>query len=571
MPGHNLQSSGHLPIPMRRLVAIFLVMTIGVASLWTLIDQVSDDGASDDPPGTSTTTADPAPGETSIAGPDGTPNAAQADLPRSGSLPDLLRYAPDRLNEGGFPLTDIAHYADISAWMNQAGVPAPPGPDDPALVTWEAQLANLAIPASLGERGLDPVWEATYGFSLLDLDQVLGVGHAPDYVFVMRGAFDAEAMQDAWVRNGYQPVEVEGTTIWSLYPEDAIDLSSPASRPSMGALNNVTLLPDGMLVTAARLSRMEFALEAIGGSGPSLAENDDVASLLETGNDAERFVSAIIARGELLRVLPSGLPQLEATPVPDAARSITDQALDRAATARELLQMPEIDLLVIGIVSADDGAAANAAAGSATGSAADVDAGTPVSASPMLFRMILSTEDIDAGRNARETITRRLVEDVSPVTGTSYLERFGTPRIVVREARRDRAAVTFDATLRRGVGDWLTIIDDRDLGFAMWIGPADDPELSAPAALGLFFLARLTEGMRMRPTRGGRSPDRRPRRVDPDRPEPPAWCRPGRPSRASCRHPGVVLAPTRARIAGPRSRRWSVPIRALREAPPPER
>lgn len=449
---------------MRRLIAIFLVMTIIVASLWSLIERLSDDGVPDDPAVTATTIAEPAPRETPILGDDGTPNAGEPDQPRSGSLPDLLRYAPDRLGTGGFPLTDIAHYADISAWMEGAGVPAPAGLDDPALATWKAQLANLAIPSSLGERGLDPIWLTSYGFSLLDLDQVLSVGHAPDYIFIMRGAFDAEAMRDAWVRSGYQPVEVEGTTIWSLYPEDAIDLSSPASRPSMGALNNVTLLPDGTLVTAARISRMEFALEAFDGSGPSLAENGDVAPLLETGNDAERFVSAIVARGELLRVLPSGLPRSRATPALDSARSITEQALDHAAAARELVRMPEIDLLVIGIVPADDGA---------TRPAGDMATGTPVPAPPMLFRMILSTDDLDAGRNARDAIARRLAEGISPVTGTSYLERFGTPRIVVREVAGGRAALTIDASLWRGAGDWLRIVEDRDLGFAMWIGPAD--------------------------------------------------------------------------------------------------
>lgn len=460
MSDHNRESSGHLPIPMRRLITIFLVMTIAVASLWTLIERMSDDGVPDGPAGTPTTVADAAPGTPPPLRPDGTPNAEKADLPRSGSLPDLLRYAPDRLSEGESPLTDIGHYADISAWMKLDGVPKPSALDDQALVAWEAQLARLAIPASLGERGLSPVWGTTYGFSLLDLDQVLVVGHAPDYVTVLRGSFDAAAMQDAWVRNGYQAVEVQGTTVWSLFPEDAIDLSSPASRPSMGALNNVTLLPDGTLVAAARLSRMERALEAIDGSGPSLAENEDVASLLDPGNDGERFVSAILARGEFLRGLPRDLPEPGATPVPDTGRSITDQALRHAAMARGLLQMPQIGLLAIGIVPADGG----------------VGAGTPALASPMVFRMSLSTESVDAGLDAREAITRRLGESISPVTGTSYLERFGTPRIIVREVPGDRAAVTIDATLQRGAGDWLTIIEERDLGFAMWIAPADEPD-----------------------------------------------------------------------------------------------
>lgn len=461
MSDHSPPSPGHHPIPIRRLVGLLLVMTIGVVSLWILIERISGDDIPRDPVDTVTATADAIPGETEGRDSAGTPTSAEADLPRPGSLPDLLRYAPDRLGEDELPLTDIGHYADISAWMSQAGVPLPTGGNEPVLASWEAQLQNLVIPASLGERGLDPVWEGTYGFSLLDLHQVLIVGHAPDYVTIMRGSFDVPAMQDAWVRNGYQAVEVEGTTIWSLFPEDAIDLSAQASRPSMGALNNVTLLPDGTLVAASRLSRMQFALRAIGGSAPSLAENEGVASLLESGGDAEQFVSAIIARGELLQVLPSGLPITDATPVRDPQRSITDEALRHAVTASEQLQMPEVDLVVIGIVPAD----------------ADTDSGaaTPAPGSPMLLRMIVSIDGTEAGRDARGAVTRRLVEGVSPVTGRSYLERFGTPRIILREVADDRTTLTIDATLRRGVSDWLRIVEDRDLGFAMWIGPSDEP------------------------------------------------------------------------------------------------
>jgi len=349
--------------------------------------------------------------------------------------------------------------------MDEAGVMLPAGLDDPRLAAWEAQLAHLAIPASLEERGLDPIWAETYGFSLLDITQVLVIGNAPDYVMVMRGGFEATAIQDAWVRNGYQAVEVEGTTIWSLYPQDAIDLSAPASRPSMGALNNVTLLPDGTLVAAARLSRMESALETIGGNAASLAENEAIASLIvslmESGDDAERFVSAIISSGELLRVLPSGLPGPDATPVSEPERSIVDQALDRAVTASELIEMPPVDLVVIGIVPAD-------AAG-----------GTPAATArrpPMLLRMILSLDGLDSGRDARDAVTRRLADTVSPVTRTPYQLRLGDPRIVLRDVPDDRATITIDAILRRGAGDWLNIIEQRDLGFVMWTGPSDEPD-----------------------------------------------------------------------------------------------
>lgn len=451
-------------MPLRRLGTIFLVMAIGVASLWALIDRMRGDDTPDDPAVPVTATAAITPEDTPAPAVEGTPPTEEAALPRPGSLPDLLRYAPDRLGGGGLPLTDVGQYADISAWMAAAGVALPAGLDDPALVDWEAQLAHLAIPASLEERGLDPVWAETYGFSLLDITQVLIVGNAPDYVMVMRGEFDPTVIQDAWVRNGYQAVEVEGTTIWSLYPQDAIDLSAPASRPAMGALNNVTLLPDGTLVAAARLSRMESSLETIGGSAASLAENEAIASLLvslmEPGDDAERFVSAIISSGELLRVLPSGLPGPVATPVPEPARSIAGQALDRAVTATQLIEMPPIDLVVIGIVPAADRGGTPAA---------------PASGPPMLLRMILSLDGVDSGRDARDAVARRLAETISPVTRAPYQSRLGDPRIVLRDVPGDRATIAIDATLRRGAGDWLNIVEQRDLGFAMWIGPADAP------------------------------------------------------------------------------------------------
>lgn len=451
---------------MRRLVTIFLVMSLGVASLWALIDRMRSEDITGEPVAPVTATAAITPEVTLDPALEGTPPPDEATLPRPGSLPDLLRYAPDRLSGGGLPLTDVGQYADISAWMDEAGVALPAGLDDPALAAWDAQLANLAIPASLEERGLDPIWAQTYGFSLLDVTQVLIVGNAPDYVMVMRGGFEATAIQDAWVRNGYQAVEIEGTTIWSLYPQDAIDLSAPASRPSMGALNNVTLLPDGTLVAAARLSRMESALEAIRGNADSLADNGMIASLLdslmESGDDAERFVSAVISSGELLRVLPSGLPVPDATPVVEPKRSITDQALHRAMIASELIEMPPVDLVVIGVVAADDHGGTPAA---------NATAPEP----PMVLRMILSIDGIERGREAREAVWRRLAESVSPVTQAPYRSRLGDPRIILRDVPGDRVTITIDATLRRGAGDWLDIIEQRDLGFAMWIGPADDP------------------------------------------------------------------------------------------------
>ena len=222
------------------------------------------------------------------------------------SLPELLAYAPDRLSDGSLPLNDVVRYANIARWSASGTVTVPSGRADPQAGAWLESLAPLALPAALRERGLDPAWASAYGFDLTQVDQVLVVGHAPDYVMVLRGRFDPQTLQDAWVTSGYQPVEVQGATAWSLYPEDQVDLSAPESRPGMGTLNNVLLLDDGTLITAARSSHMAATVKVIAGDAPSLAQHEHILPLLDPGAP---LVSAVISKGSLLQGTSTTMPQ----------------------------------------------------------------------------------------------------------------------------------------------------------------------------------------------------------------------------------------------------------------------
>ncbi|HYI26149.1 MAG TPA: hypothetical protein VD767_12130, partial [Thermomicrobiales bacterium] len=234
---------------MQRIIIITTVFALVVAALWQVIGALDDTGVNrsqPDPPASpgateAAPTVDATPTEP-IATPDLVPEWPV------GSLPEMLNLAPNRLADGSLPLDDIATYADIARWMAARGIATPASITDPAFAAWSAELAVLAIPDTLRASGLDPAWDAAYGFSLLDVQQVLQVGQAPDYVVIMRGAFDPAALQAAWVASGYQPVELEGVTAWSLTPGDTIDLSPAASRPAMGSLNNIVLLEDGTLV-----------------------------------------------------------------------------------------------------------------------------------------------------------------------------------------------------------------------------------------------------------------------------------------------------------------------------------
>src|SRR5699024_7550335 len=121
-----------------------------------------------------------------------------------------------------------------------------------------------------------------------------------DFVIIMRGDFDGDALHAAWVQSGYQAVRTHGYTIWSLFPGDAVDLSAPASRPALGNMNNVVLLDDGTLIATSRLSRMEETLRVVRGDAPSLARNPAIASLRAPGAGAEQLASAVIFKGTVL-------------------------------------------------------------------------------------------------------------------------------------------------------------------------------------------------------------------------------------------------------------------------------
>lgn len=224
-----------------------------------------------------------------------TPMPDEAALP-AGSLPDLLRIAPDRMGESsGLPVQ--ATYADLTRWLAHAGVD--PATADASEI--EAALAPLALPDVLAARGLDPQWQQLYGFDVRQVDQVLAVGQAPNLVLIMPGRYEAETLHATWVASGYQAVEVEETTVWSLVPGDRIDLSAPASRPALGLLNTIVLLDDGTLIATARLSHMAATLRVIQGDADSLYERDALRRAATTPAGIVA-TSAVIASGDLLRV-----------------------------------------------------------------------------------------------------------------------------------------------------------------------------------------------------------------------------------------------------------------------------
>jgi len=440
----------HHAFPWARIGVIVLVVATVVAGIWVGIREFGDGDSSDDPPPPTVFSPESSPaGTPSTATPSGgaTPGVSDERSWPLGSLPHMLSLAPDRLADDSLPLNDVARYADIAGWMAACGISTPQSLDDAGLPAWEAQLDNLAIPTSLRERGLDPVWRQTYGFDLTQVEQVLIIGQAPDYVTVMRGAFDADELQTAWVTSGYQAVEIERQTIWSLAPGDAIDLTAPESRPAMGTLNNVVMLENGMLIASAKLSRLGSVLEVVNGEAPSLAEHDDVAAFLIPDVGVKRLASAVISKGSLVQGTVLTMPTAMSTPL------AASPEVDGGATPESEPVMPEVNLVLLGIPLEN---------------AANLTTTVPQSGSLAAITVIVVFDELEDARRANVEIAARLDAGVSPVTQQPYSDRLPHTTSSVTGAD-DRSVVVVVGDLTGGAGNWLGMIGDRDLGFLYWL------------------------------------------------------------------------------------------------------
>lgn len=349
--------------------------------------------------------------------------------PRPGSLPDLLAYAPDRLADDSLPLSDIAQYADIEQWMALQGITPPDDGDAAALAEWQASLDALAIPEVVSTRGVEPMWRDTYGFGLQDVDQVLAVGSAPDFVLIFRGDFDTNALHAAWAESGYQAVRVEGMTVWSLYPGDSVDLSAPASRPALGNLNNIVLMEDGTLIATSRLSRLEQTVRVVHHQEPALSQNPDVRRILSPGAEPERLITATLMRGS---VLESGIPaEVVATPVTQSATPGAEEPL------------PQADLLLMGLIPAGQ----------------DND---------LRMVILVSYPDAQSATRAHMRAQQEILTGVSAYSGDPYIRLLGIGTIRVLATTDEESLLLMHLRLNGSPADWRDIVEHRDLGFIMW-------------------------------------------------------------------------------------------------------
>ncbi len=148
-----------------------------------------------------------------------TPGGEANDPGGLAALLDRLPAVP--FSEPSIPVS----YADVAAQLAAVGVAAPTAGADQAASArfWDA-AKGLWLPSSLS-RSADPAWRAAFGFDLFQIDQAIGLnvrrrGREQDFnVMLVRGRFAEAEVRAAWMRSGYQTIEVEGGELASVGEE----------------------------------------------------------------------------------------------------------------------------------------------------------------------------------------------------------------------------------------------------------------------------------------------------------------------------------------------------------------
>ncbi len=259
----------------------------------------------------------------------------------------MLRFVPADLLEEADENPILASVADIAARTESSGIDRPASQDDPAFGDWIQVTNGLAMPSPFA-RAFTPDWLSTFGWDGFQVDQTLEFGTPPNNAQVYIGRFDQDAINDALLANDYEAVEIDGATAaWSLSPEGDLDLTSDVGRLALGGMNNIALMPDGVLITARTLDAVTLLAEAAAGERDSLAGNDLVQTLLEA--QTTPLDSAMLLPGTSLIGSIDPTVVLDEDDEDGSGQSALDRTADRIATQiAEQAGMPPILLALAG-------------------------------------------------------------------------------------------------------------------------------------------------------------------------------------------------------------------------------
>lgn len=116
----------------------------------------------------------------------------------------------------------------------------------------EDEAAYMSLYAA-GSPLIDQVTnlEIAAGYTLSTVRQIVEFGTPPEVGMVMRLDMPVESLIPFWESNGYELIEREFGSFWSLDEEAGLDFEHPTQRIMLARMNNVAILEGDLIVYAA--------------------------------------------------------------------------------------------------------------------------------------------------------------------------------------------------------------------------------------------------------------------------------------------------------------------------------
>jgi hypothetical protein len=377
---------------------------------------------------------------------DATPTIASAGDP----FLAFLGLVPDPYPAATTRTAPLCHYADVAGQLAAVGLSAPTDPESEAALLWQRVTLGLILPTDIFSSLSLIDWEETFGWSPYQIDQSLWFGDPPEVVNLLRGRFDAAAIEAALLKLDYRPHALPGAAIAYSIEHKELDLDDPVERIlSLSSLRTLAILPDGTFVWGQRPWSVR-AVAAVAAGDRSLRERTPVASLLAAVEAP--LASSMLVPGLALQGVPFDPREvIGAAQTPEA---VDDLATAEASVEAELQTMPSVGFTLMGI---DYG-----------GEFLDL-AGTPVAlpveAPPDRIRIYLQFANRDDAATAVPVIERRLATGSSQRAEVPWTTFFRGWEIWV-VADRPVVRVALDVNASRNL--WYNLLFNRDLGFLAW-------------------------------------------------------------------------------------------------------
>jgi hypothetical protein len=358
------------------------------------------------------------------ADPGAAPGTAQ------GRLNALLRLVPVAALGGPDPDQWLFSWVDLETHFAALGVTDWRDPDVSIVEVTNA----LAVMDNLIQHALSEEAQETFGFSALDASQILVAGNPPDQVAYYAG-LPVDRLPAVWEKAGFERMDGEFGPYWTAGQEGELDMTSPISTIGVGALNNVAILNDEVVVFARTARLLQ-----------------QVQGLVVDGGDAELV--------EVIETLPDDTVNVIALP---------GQALAVSSITPEGGQVTGADILA----ESDDAVGAMpplalALFGITAGARTPGDGGTPVPVEGPEARFLarLLTDSPEDAALAAEVVAWRVENMASAVSPQPYSELMTLETPADEQVAGNVATLDFSAV--ENIGFWHRMLFSLDLWPFAW-------------------------------------------------------------------------------------------------------